>query len=225
MLFKHFVLRLTKESFSFSTPLLSPYWIPTALGLPGFYSLVTHLSLRTQQKLQLLIDLKHVTAAQAWYKLSKARGKFWCLSERSGHFSKRKNKFFCPLSPDIHFLPWRRWMHVIWYFWLRLGWQEVKLSELQHTKNSCTLYYMSRMLTVSSEHAGLTSFGISLHDWENGISRFTRVSGDAPLPLGFGFEHPSNAARWLTDSLQPRVGRGNLVGFDSMAPSNSVLWN
>lgn len=57
-----------------------------------------------------------------------------------GISAREKNKFFCPLSPYIHFLPWRRWMHVIWYFWLRFGWQEVILSELQHTYNRTTVY-------------------------------------------------------------------------------------
>lgn len=50
------------------------------------------------------------------------------------------------------------------------------------------------------------------------ISRFTRVNGDASLPLGFGFQHPSFS------SLQPRVARGHLVGFDSMARRAAALW-
>lgn len=65
---------------------------------------MTYLSLRALQKAQLLFHLRHVTAAQAWHKLSKARGKFWCFTERSGHFSKRKKQVILS-SQSLHSLP------------------------------------------------------------------------------------------------------------------------
>lgn len=65
---------------------------------------MTYLSLRALQKAQLLFHLRHVTAAQAWHKLSKARGKFWCFTERSGHFSKRKKQVLLS-SQSLHSLP------------------------------------------------------------------------------------------------------------------------
>lgn len=106
----------SKGTFCLSTHSWTPALITTSLGLLSFHNLMTRLSLWALQKAQMLFHLRHVTTARAWHKRSKARGKFWRFTERSGHFSKRENKFFCPLSPYIHFLLWRRWMYVIWYY-------------------------------------------------------------------------------------------------------------
>lgn len=84
--------------------------------------------------------------------------------------------------------------------------------------------YISGADTVPCMHAALTSFGIRVQSWSNGISFFTSVSGNVPIPLGFGFQHPSTAVQRLTASFQPRVARRNLVCSDSIAASSSILW-
>lgn len=77
--------------------------------------------------------------------------------------------------------------------------------------------------TGSSARAGLTSFGVGLGRRADGVSRLAGVrAADAPLPLAFSLQHPSDSGRGLTGSLRPGVAGGNLVGLDSMA---SALWS
>lgn len=81
-----------KRNFNSSHPPTVSALITTSLGLLSFRNLMTCLSLWALLKAQMLFHLRHVTASQAWHKLSKARGKFWRFTERSGHFSYRENK-------------------------------------------------------------------------------------------------------------------------------------
>lgn len=75
----------------------------------------------------------------------------------------------------------------------------------------------------SSARAGLTSFGVSVGSRTGGVSRLAAVRSDAPLPLAFSLQHPSDSARRLTRSLGPGGTRRNLAGLNSMAPGASVL--
>lgn len=50
--------------------------ITSSPGSLASHSLVTGLALRALQKAQMLFHVRSVTAARAWHKLSKARGKF-----------------------------------------------------------------------------------------------------------------------------------------------------
>lgn len=70
----------------------------------------------------------------------------------------------------------------------------------------------------------LTCFGI----WFQRRSRsaapgFARVHGHAPLPLGFGFQHPSAHRLPRRRRLLARVAQGNLSGFGSMDAGNTSL--
>lgn len=84
---------------------------------------------------------------------------------------------------------------------------------------------MSVSETGSSAHVRLTSFGVGLGSRANGVPRLTGVGADAPLPLAFSLQHPSDSGRGLTGSLRPGVTGRNLVGLDSMASGASVLWS
>lgn len=77
----------------------------------------------------------------------------------------------------------------------------------------------------SSAHMELTSFGVGVRSRAHGVSRFTGLAADAPLPLAFGLQHPSDGARRLAGSLGPGGARRNLAGLDSMAPGASALWS
>lgn len=72
----------------------------------------------------------------------------------------------------------------------------------------------------------LPTFDIRLQNRSDRLSLVSCIHGDAPFPLGLGLHYPtySDASAWLTETLQSRVARRNLVGFDSMVPGRTALW-
>lgn len=165
----------------------------------GFATITSRLSLRARQKAQMLFHLRHVSAGMA--QTIKGQGEILMLHWKVRAFQRERKQVILssqslPSLPAVEEVNARNLLFRVKI--LVIGrWRKWTSAHLEQRNT----VYTSQMPTVIFGRACLTSFGIRLQGWRNIISWVPRVDRDAPLPLGFVFLHPSNAAHRLADGL------------------------